>query len=584
MNSLPRELILEIALLVGLDDGSLDATHFAHSSKRLYEILNPEIHIRRKLRFIQLVNLPSPFHVTLCTENFADIYGVHFEPLDDSVELESWFESLSMTVGLGNISDQDVQAVLTFLVRCKGLGYIDLTISRLDTTSCTRDLSQPCKGRTCGFKAAKAIIQACTEVKDVELSIKLGQAVEKDEEQGPFEFHPTPIIPILAVIPATPLTSPKSPKRLSLQVQSLLDPSIMTHVPMKRPLSTPNPPSPSLQEAPANGYRSFTLYQHPDVRVRTTSTMSQMPLEAAIRAKYRHAPYPRHCCPALKCFSLTNPRFFQASIYDLTLDVLTSSTLTCLTLDQMPFNLLLWSQIFAAITLPSLLELHLGKVEVAWPDLEAFFQRHESIKILDLRGNILVGRAALPASKDSTTNADVVKPLFPRVEVLRASTEYLAPFLQDPFHLPFLRQLEIWPTASSYPGDPYSLKVYDAVASRNQADSFYFSVIKVINLGYIRDSNFLEWAFQPYLNKPKAKGEGKRSLPVLKGVENVVYCGPPTFTKEVVDAVCAWLMDDGITPARTLSTHSRQELIIRLLGRVCPQLTTGDSNGRVAES
>ncbi|KAF9045280.1 hypothetical protein BJ165DRAFT_1476497 [Panaeolus papilionaceus] len=576
MDHLPRELILEVARLLGLGQDSTDSTHFAHCSKRLHSILEPEIHIRRKSHFIQLVNRPSPLHLTLCAEDFDVIYGDHFAPLEDTVDLESPFGSISMTIGLGDLSHRDGRAVLAFLTRCKGLGYIDLTISRLDTPQCTIDPVRSCQGRICGFRLVKAIILACTEVANVELSLKLGQGVEKDEEDSPFEFRPPPIVPTLAVIPPTPLTSPqaKSPKHVSLQAHSLMDSSIFQPKPMKRRLSSPNPPTPSLQEAPVNGFRSFTLYQHPKVRVRSTSTMSQMPLEAAIRNKLRHAPYPIHCQPALKCFSLTNPRLFQASMYDLTLDILSSSTLTCLTLDLIPFSILIWSQIFAAISLPSLFELHIGKVEVAWPDLEAFFQRHESIKVLDLRGNLLVGRAALPESKNRET--DGVKPLFPRVETLKANTEYLAPLLKDPFHLPFLHQLEICPTMSSYPGDPYSLQVFDAVLSRNQADSFYFSVIKELNLGYVRDSSFLEWAFQPYLKKPKAKGEGKRRLPQLKGVENVIYCGPPTFTKEVVDAVCAWLMDDGITPARTLNTHSRGELIIRLLNRVCPDLNASD--------
>lgn len=141
-------------------------------------------------------------------------------------------------------------------------------------------------------------------------------------------------------------------------------------------------------------------------------------------AQRSQLPYPRFP-PLLTTLCIRGEFLFSASMYPWTLYILNTAPLIHLSVTdgRSNPNHFTWSQILPAITIPTLKELAIGKIAVAFPDMVDFLKRHPSLQSLDLTANYLIGVFRFP---DSLSKSEFL----PRLCRLTASSEYTTPFIR----------------------------------------------------------------------------------------------------------------------------------------------------------
>ena len=178
-----------------------------------------------------------------------------------------------------------------------------------------------------------------------------------------------------------------------------------------------------------------------------TYDMTPVPLYTVTprHLEYTGLPYPQFP-PLLTSLRIKGDRLFSASMYPWMLYILNIAPLTHLSITDGQLNHFTWSQILSAITIPTLKDLGIGKIAIAFPDLVEFLKRHPLIETLDLTSNLLIGVFRFPKSLSKSD-------FLPRLCSLTATSEYTRPFIQ--YHqlgyCPLLKTYEF----VSFPGPPF---------------------------------------------------------------------------------------------------------------------------------
>ncbi|KAF8177659.1 hypothetical protein BJ912DRAFT_985258, partial [Pholiota molesta] len=181
----------------------------------------------------------------------------------------------------------------------------------------------------------------------------------------------------------------------------------------------------------------------------------------------------------LTSLRIASDDLFLPSFYPFTKNLLNTAKITTLSLSGLRVNLLAWTEILPALTIPTLREFCMGNVSITFPDLLKFLGRrcHQSIELLDFTGNDPIGIVKIsPLS------------ILSRLSSFTANAEYLIPFLQsrNEGNFPALQYLGI-----SAPRAPLD-------TMQNELNAVYELILNgppfmSINVDSIANSGMVEW-------------------------------------------------------------------------------------------
>ncbi|KIM41243.1 hypothetical protein M413DRAFT_27633 [Hebeloma cylindrosporum] len=129
--------------------------------------------------------------------------------------------------------------------------------------------------------------------------------------------------------------------------------------------------------------------------------------------------------PKLTSISIKSDTLFLPTLYPFALDLLNSSSITRLSLSHITLNVFDWTLILPSLSMKSLTEFSIADVQIPFPDLLKFFQRHPSITTLDLTNNLPIvtfpsSNSALPLLGTFTSSPYLV-PLLQRISSVAPS-------------------------------------------------------------------------------------------------------------------------------------------------------------------
>ncbi|KAF9529222.1 hypothetical protein CPB83DRAFT_852885 [Crepidotus variabilis] len=142
-------------------------------------------------------------------------------------------------------------------------------------------------------------------------------------------------------------------------------------------------------------------------------------------------------CPNLTDLHLHSTELFSASMYPWTSYILKSTTLSRLSI-HVKLSLNHWAIILPSLYLPALEELQIGNIDLAFENMLSFLARHSNLRTLDLSLNAAVGVVDFGTYPDELS-------FLPLLETLRATPEYILPFLRQLDYFPKLRTLDLMP-------------------------------------------------------------------------------------------------------------------------------------------
>ncbi|KAF8153292.1 hypothetical protein B0H34DRAFT_99440 [Crassisporium funariophilum] len=205
-----------------------------------------------------------------------------------------------------------------------------------------------------------------------------------------------------------------------------------------------------------------------------TSPVTTLPISntellvtAVDKAPKYPVPLPQH--PQITGLRIHSLTFFLSSFLPLTIHTLNTAPITTLRLDKAALNIYTWSRILAQLTMPHLTELAIGKLAIAFPDLEAFSQRHPLIVHLDTSRNIPIGVVRVPPQSISWLSSWTT--FFPDLTTLIGNAQYISSLLEHPTSFPALQEVGLRFTsdrrlsAEFYPADRCD-SVFDLLAHR----------------------------------------------------------------------------------------------------------------------
>ena len=379
--NLPTELIFEVAEYLG--DQDVSQVRLAVTCRRFYEVLMPQI-IRGQLIHLQTLILST--RVSLYTDSNTpklsvpdSVLGARLEPFGGSY-LRISYDARD--------KDNDNRCVHSLIARAKRVDNVFLHLQK-----------------PYSLKKLASILNACAGHPNLGVSITGYGGRPEDRGRGPFTFsfherHTHPYVEDVGVkaVGNGPRWSVFSPllKRMPLVWRCFNSKQGKKEEPPSAPESEPS----SL----------------------TYTVIARQP-------KY---PLSLVSEPQLTSISIDSDTLFLATMYPFTLDLLNLSPITKLSLSHITLSVFDWSLILPSIHMKSLTHLSIADLQIPFPDLLKFFQRHPSITTLDLTKNLPIGIVKFPPES-----------VLPLLSTFTGSSGYLVPLLQHQIlgYLPLLHQL-----------------------------------------------------------------------------------------------------------------------------------------------
>lgn len=234
--------------------------------------------------------------------------------------------------------------------------------------------------------------------------------------------------------------------------------------------------------------------------------------------------------PQVKSLSITGDILFTASLYPWTLHLLNAAPLTTLSITRVTLTLFNWNIILPLINIPSLLNLSLGKVAIAFPDLLSFLERHSTLNYLNFSEYTMIGVMQLPTSYSKSS-------FLPNLSYLHATPELILPFLQyrQRGYFPTLHDFALYsfqhngPPSEQYPQFRNEFyPIYDCISQgqyRNLALTLYS----------VPSSGLVEWMRTGW------EAQNPRTLP---GVQRLLFKYVAKHSQQLDDWLRDWIEED----------------------------------------
>ncbi|KAF8961416.1 hypothetical protein BDZ97DRAFT_1211051 [Flammula alnicola] len=374
ITELPIELILEIASYLDFEDPA--PTQFALTCRHIYGIMMPQIladqaeHVRTLAESTYNITVRlSPYKEEVIASSFG--LGIGIEPFGGP------YRKVEFCVG-HNI--KDIRCVRGLITHARQLEHVVLNFSRYSS-----------------LRKLAVTLDFCVQRPNLSLTVSgnLPDICHGDYGRGPFDFKVEKIKPQIPLVETQQVfVEPRKAKR-GILVRIMYP--FLKFLGVFAPNSEINDPMPSSSPT-----------------ISSETTISAIPRRSTVHLALSHE-------PQLSSFSIESNTLFLPSFYPLTRDLLNMAPITTLSLAHITLHLFDWAQILPSITMPALTNLSIGvKLSIAFPDLLAFLERHESIRILDLTDNEAIGPVKLPP-----------KPILLQLTSLTGNSEYLLPFIQS---------------------------------------------------------------------------------------------------------------------------------------------------------
>ncbi|KAJ3502474.1 hypothetical protein NLJ89_g8871 [Agrocybe chaxingu] len=509
---LPNELLIEIGAYLQLDP--LDSiTQAAQTCRRLYDIWISQI-LAERVATIRSMMLARK--VLICDRHEVMTHAT-FEP--GAPFRGSYFQAVIQIHPA--IKKKELAAVRSFICRATTLESADIQLWDFND-----------------IPKLAYILRACAERPNLQLDVTnmYPRAWDTTKEPGPFAFEFPQHDPIPSSVPNPSFST----NRITTLFFNMFRP-LFTLWPRRSITCNPSTARipPGASSPPATYGASYTVTTR---KPRHTIAVSHKPLLTGV--------------------SFDGSEWFSASLYPWTIHTLNNAPITRLSLDKTSLTLFDWCHILPAITMPSLTQLTIGHLSVAFPDLRSFLQRHPTITILDLAGNQAVGMVDLPAPDSNPS-------FLPFLQSLTANSQYILPFVQyqDRGNFSSLRRLHVKPLRSTsapserdypYPVD-HLYPIFDAIG-RNPNRKLTL-VIDVLDY-----SGLLDWLMRHSPNEPMSLKDDNSAhfLHPLPGLEELrVISEGMSLSNEATQRVLDWM-----------STHNPALIPDSISPNSCPNLTT----------
>lgn len=366
--NLPTELIFEVAKYVGGQDAS--QIRLAVTCRRFYEALMPQI-LQGQLTHLQTLILSTRLSLHTDT-NTPKAFGACLGPFGESY-LRIAYEVRD--------NEKDNRCVHSLIARAKRVDTVFLHMQK-----------------PYSLKKLASILNACAGHPNLGVSITGCGGRDEDSGRGPFAFSFHKLHPHLYVENIGVKTAGNEPRR------SVFSPLVWQYF-SKQGKKEGSPSAPDSEPSSL----TYAVIDRPP----------KYPLSLVSE-------------PQLTSISIDTDTLFLATMYPFTLDLLNLSPITRLSLSHITLSVFDWSLILPSIHMKSLTHLAIADLQIPFPDLLQFFQRHPSITTLDMTNNLPIGIVKFP-----------LESVLPLLSTVTGSSGYLVPLLQHQIlgYLPSLRRL-----------------------------------------------------------------------------------------------------------------------------------------------
>ncbi|PPQ81385.1 hypothetical protein CVT25_015906 [Psilocybe cyanescens] len=431
ITDLPTELLLEITSHFDHSKDTAQAC-LASTCQQFYGLFMQEV-IAYQAKQLQLLLERSMIIPSLYVDSTIEI-----RKADDGSPERNFFDRpiTELAIRVPHMTAIEVRSVRCLICWSKHLRNVELLATEL-----------------CNLRDLAAIINTC--VGKAGLSLRITGSVSQEQSPFIFSFHSNGLpIHVKADVADTSVAVTKQGKGFDFR-------SFFRRLLRLFPTSTSSTPQQTASEVKESPILSITVTRRePNFRIKFLP-------QPEFSSLYIDGPIPLH-----------------QSLYPITLNAL-NSPITSLTLHRISFTLYDWAQILPSITMPMLKDLAIGNLFIAFPDLLAFLERHESIENLFLTDNNVIGIAKLPSHS-----------ILPRLSTLATTSEYLLPFLQykNLGYLPALVNIRMsnsrgvsGPSTAQYPYLYNDLHpVYDLISGAQ------FTKLRV-TLDALRPNGLVDW-------------------------------------------------------------------------------------------
>jgi hypothetical protein len=285
----------------------------------------------------------------------------------------------------------------------------------------------------------------------------------------------------------------------------------------------------------------------------SSSTCCRTAAQVVPREPRFDIPRPR-VAPRLTGLWMEGDSLLRATTYPWTRDIINAAPLTHLSITQSTLTLFDWSQILSSITIPTLTYLAIGQVAVAFPDLLDFFNRHPSLRIINLSDNDLIGTVSFPTATPLTKSK-----LLPKLNTLVATPEYIHPFIfhQKDGYFQVLNAYDLRPFPEKHDQNIRERRfhaIFELLASNPRT---HLS----ITLSRMSLNTLVKWLLDT---------SGRTGLRKLPRIRNLVLVGESYSGRLIEDRVLGLLETQ--TLVIDIPLQGERVLLDRLFHTVCPDL------------